>query len=33
MVVGNVLLAVIGASIGNAVTNRNPPRHDRTSTP
>lgn len=30
--VGNVLLAVIGASIGNAVAHRNPPRHDRTPT-
>jgi hypothetical protein len=31
--VGNVLAAVIGASIGNAVAYRNPPRQNRTSTP
>ncbi|PSQ44443.1 hypothetical protein BRD14_01080, partial [Halobacteriales archaeon SW_5_68_122] len=30
--VGNVLLAVIGASIGNAVAHRNPPRRDRAPT-
>ena len=30
--VGNVLMAVIGASIGNAVAYRNPPRHGRAST-
>ena len=30
--VGNVLMAVIGASIGNAIAYRNPPRHDRMST-
>ena len=32
MFVGNVLMAVIGASIGNAVAYRNPPRHGRAST-
>ncbi|PSP94768.1 hypothetical protein BRC84_03950 [Halobacteriales archaeon QS_1_68_44] len=30
--VGNVLMAVIGASIGNAIAYRNPPRHGRAST-
>ena len=31
--VGNVLAAVMGASIGNAVAYRNPPHQNRTSTP
>jgi hypothetical protein len=31
--VGNILAAIIGASIGNAVAYRNPPRQNRTSTP
>ena len=31
--VGNILAAVIGASIGNAVAYRNPPRQNGTSTP